>query len=95
MIAFGIRGGLEAGRVFMDSLQVALRAVSLGCTDTLIEHPASMTHAHVAEDERLKGGVSDDLIRISVGLEPVETLEADLRQALVKAEAAAGVATGR
>jgi methionine-gamma-lyase len=95
MIAFGIRGGIEAGRVFMDGLQVALRAVSLGTTDTLIEHPASMTHAHVTEQERCDGGISDDLIRVSVGLEAVEVLEADLSQALAKASAAAGVGAGR
>jgi methionine-gamma-lyase len=88
MIAFGIRGGLEAGRVFMDALRVAKRAVSLGCADTLIEHPATMTHAHVAEEEREKAGLTDDLIRVSVGLESVDELERDLVQAL---EAAARV----
>jgi methionine-gamma-lyase len=92
MIAFGIKGGLDAGRVFMDHLRVAKRAVSLGCADTLIEHPATMTHSHVAEEERVKGAITDDLIRISVGLEPVEELERDLVQALEKAAAASMVA---
>jgi cystathionine beta-lyase/cystathionine gamma-synthase len=85
MIAFGIRGGMEAGRAFMDALRVARRAVSLGCADTLIEHPGSMTHAHIAEADRLRAGITDDLIRVSVGLEAVEVLEEDLRRALVQA----------
>jgi len=87
MIAFGIRGGLEAGRVFMDALQVAKRAVSLGCADTLIEHPATMTHSHVPAEERAKAGITDSLIRVSVGLESPEDLERDLLGALEAAEA--------
>jgi methionine-gamma-lyase len=87
MIAFGIRGGAEAGRVFMDALALAKRAVSLGCTDTLIEHPASMTHAHVPAEERAKAGITDSLIRVSVGLEPAEDLARDLLGALQAAEA--------
>jgi len=94
MIAFGIRGGLESGRVFMDHLRVAKRAVSLGCADTLIEHPATMTHSHVAEEERVKAAITDDLIRVSVGLENVEELERDLVQALEKAASASMVAAG-
>ena len=82
MIAFGIHGGAEAGAAFMDALRVAKRAVSLGCTDTLIEHPASMTHAHVAPEDRAKAGITDNLIRVSVGLEDVELLENDLGRAL-------------
>jgi methionine-gamma-lyase len=85
MIAFGIRGGLEAGAAFMDALTVAKRAVSLGCTDTLIEHPASMTHSHMTEDAREQAGVGDDLIRVSVGLEDAEEIESDVATALAAA----------
>ncbi|MBI1722699.1 MAG: PLP-dependent transferase, partial [Gemmatimonadetes bacterium] len=82
MIAFGIRGGAAAGMRFMDGLKVARRAVSLGCADTLVEHPASMTHAHLTPEERAEAGITDGLIRVSVGLEPVEALERDLLEAL-------------
>ena len=85
MIAFGIRGGAEAGRRFLDALTVCKRAVSLGCTDTLIEHPASMTHAHLSSDERAAAGITDGLIRVSVGLESPEELERDLLGALDRA----------
>jgi cystathionine beta-lyase/cystathionine gamma-synthase len=85
MIAFGIHGGAEAGAAFMDALTVAKRAVSLGCTDTLIEHPASMTHSHMPADQRAAAGITDGLIRVSVGLEDVEALEEDLLQALAAA----------
>jgi methionine-gamma-lyase len=87
MLAFGIQGGAEAGAVFMDALKVAHRAVSLGCTDTLIEHPATMTHAHLSAEERAEAGIVDGLIRVSVGLEPLELLEDDLAAALQAASA--------
>lgn len=85
MIAFGITGGQLAGQRFMDALGVAKRAVSLGCTDTLIEHPASMTHAHLSSADREAGSVTDDLIRVSVGLEGYDELEHDILQALDRA----------
>jgi methionine-gamma-lyase len=82
MIAFGVRGGAEAGRRFMDALKVAKRAVSLGCTDTLIEHPASMTHAHLSAEELTVAGITADLIRVSVGIEDAAVITADILQAL-------------
>jgi cystathionine beta-lyase/cystathionine gamma-synthase len=85
MIAFGIKGGAEAGAAFMDALQVAKRAVSLGCTDTLIEHPASMTHAHLTPEAREQAGIADNLIRVSVGLETAGELLIDLEQSLAAA----------
>jgi methionine-gamma-lyase len=85
MIAFGVRGGLEAGVAFMDALTVAKRAVSLGCTDTLIEHPASMTHSHMTAEARAQAGIGDELIRVSVGLEDPEELERDIATALAAA----------
>jgi methionine-gamma-lyase len=82
MISFELKGGLEAGRRLMDRVRLATLAVSLGGVETLIEHPASMTHAGVARDERLKAGISDGLVRYSVGIEDATDLIADLQQAL-------------
>jgi methionine-gamma-lyase len=82
MISFELKGGLEAGRRVMDRVRLAILAVSLGGVETLIEHPASMTHAGVAREERLKAGISDGLVRYSVGIEDPEDLIADLEQAL-------------
>lgn len=78
MVSFDIVGGIEAGRKLMDNIKLFTLAVSLGCVDSLIEHPASMTHACVPRDKREKGGLTDGLVRISVGLEDKE----DLLQAL-------------
>ncbi len=85
MIALGLRGGEEAGRRFLDALALCKRAVSLGCTDTLIEHPASTTHAHLPAQERAAAGITDGLIRISVGLESADDLERDILGALERA----------
>ena len=87
IVCFGVRGGLEAGRRFINSVQLATLAVSLGGIETLIEHPASMTHAGVSADERRKAGISDDLVRIAVGCEDYDDLEKDLEQAFEKATA--------
>ncbi|HSL23125.1 MAG TPA: aminotransferase class I/II-fold pyridoxal phosphate-dependent enzyme [Vicinamibacterales bacterium] len=85
MIAFELEGGMEAGRRLMDSVKVATLAVSLGGVETLIEHPASMTHASMSPEDRRAAGFSDGLVRYSVGIEDVEDLIADLQQALAKA----------
>ena len=82
MISFELEGGMEAGRLLMDSVRVATLAVSLGGVETLIEHPASMTHAGLSPEERRAAGFSDGLVRYSVGIEDAEDLIADLRQAL-------------
>jgi methionine-gamma-lyase len=84
MLSFEVRGGVEAGRALMNSVSLLTRAVSLGSTDTLIEHPASMTHAVVPREKRLQMGVTDGLVRISVGIEDVEDIVADLEGALAK-----------
>jgi methionine-gamma-lyase len=78
VVSFDIKGGLEAGRTLMDRIKIFTLAVSLGCVDSLIQHPASMTHASVPKAKREKIGLTDGLIRISVGLENLE----DLTQAL-------------
>ncbi len=82
MISFELKGGLEAGVRLMDSVRLATLAVSLGGVETLIEHPASMTHAGMSRPDRLAAGITDGLVRYSVGIEDVEDLLADLEQAL-------------
>lgn len=82
MIAFELHGGLDAGRALMNRLQMIMRAVSLGDAETLIQHPASMTHSTYTAEERMVHGISDGLVRLSVGLEDVEDILADLEQAL-------------
>jgi len=84
LISFELKGGIEAGKKFLDALEVCTRAVSLGTVDTLVSHPASMTHYGIPREERIKYGISDGLIRMSVGIENYEDLEADLAQALSK-----------
>ncbi|MEJ2720280.1 MAG: PLP-dependent aspartate aminotransferase family protein [bacterium] len=84
MICFGVKGGLDAGRALMNNVKIFTLAVSLGGVESLIEHPASMTHASVPRSEREKAGIQDELVRISVGCEDVEDLQGDLEQALDK-----------
>lgn len=82
MISFELKGGLEAGRQLMDRVRLAILAVSLGGVETLIEHPASMTHAGMSREDRQAAGIGDGLVRYSVGIEDVKDLIADLKQAL-------------
>jgi methionine-gamma-lyase len=85
VFSFGVKGGLEAGKALIDSVRLATLAVSLGGVETLVEHPASMTHTGMPRHEREAAGISDDLVRLSVGCEDVRDLIADLAQALEKA----------
>ena len=82
MIAFELKGGLEAGEKMMNKVEIATLAVSLGNVDTLIQHPASMTHAGMPREARLEAGLTDGLVRLSVGIENVEDIIADLEQAM-------------
>ncbi len=82
MISFGLKGGYEAGLILINNVKLCTLAVSLGGIETLIQHPASMTHASVPREERLRVGLTDGLVRLSVGIENVEDLIADLEQAL-------------
>jgi methionine-gamma-lyase len=86
MICFGLKGGYDSARRMIDSLKLCKLAVSLGGVESLIEHPASMTHAGVPREEKEKAGITDDLVRLSVGCEGVEDLKSDLKQALAQAE---------
>lgn len=82
LMSFELKGGLEAGKKFIDRLQMCVRAVSLGTVDTLISHPASMTHFSVPREERIKFGITDGLIRLSVGIENIADILTDFEQAL-------------
>ncbi|KAA9041511.1 PLP-dependent transferase [Ginsengibacter hankyongi] len=82
MLSFELKDGLLAGKKFIDKLQMCVRAVSLGTCDTLLSHPASMTHFGVPKEKREKYGITDGLIRMSVGIENVEDILNDLDQAL-------------
>ena len=84
VLAFELKGSLEDGRYFINQCELLSLAVSLGDAESLIQHPASMTHSPYTAEERRLAGISDGLIRISVGLEHVEDIIADLQQALVK-----------
>ncbi|HMM12589.1 MAG TPA: aminotransferase class I/II-fold pyridoxal phosphate-dependent enzyme [Bacteroidales bacterium] len=82
MISFGLAGGFEAGKRMMNHVKLALLAVSLGGIETLIQHPASMTHSKLSPEARLAGGITDGLIRLSVGIEEAGDIIADIEQAL-------------
>ncbi len=82
VLAFELRGGAEAGRIMMNSVRMITLAVSLGGVESLIEHPASMTHKNVPEDEQRRQGITPGLVRLSVGCEDLDDLFADLAQAL-------------
>lgn len=84
MLSFEMKGGLEAGKKFINKLQMCVRAVSLGTCDTLLSHPASMTHYGVPKADREKYGITDGLIRMSVGIETIDDILDDLEQAIGK-----------
>ena len=82
IISFEVKGGLEAGRKFIKSVNLCSRSANLGDTKTIVTHPASTTHSKLAEADRLEVGITDGLVRISVGLEHVGDVISDLQQAL-------------
>ena len=82
LISFELEGGIAAGMAFMNRLELVTRAVSLGDAETLIQHPASMTHATYSAEERARDGIGDSLLRLSVGLETLDDIVADIVQAL-------------
>ena len=84
MITFYVRGGLPGARAFLENLHLFVCAESLGAVESLAESPAIMTHASVPAESRVKLGISDSLVRLSVGIECVEDLLADVHQALAK-----------
>lgn len=82
MLSFELKGGLQAGIDFMNKLKMCVRTVSLGTCDTLLSHPASMTHYSVPKEEKEKYGITDGLIRMNVGIENLQDIITDLEQAL-------------
>ena len=82
IVSFEVKGGVEAGRQLMNNVKVCTLAVSLGDAETLIEHPASMTHKQLSREERLNAGITDGLVRLSIGLEDAKDIINDLDQAL-------------
>jgi len=84
MVGFDVKGGKEAGKVIMNSVRLCILAVSLGDADTLIEHPASMTHSTYSDGELRDCGINPGYVRLSVGLEHADDIIADLDQALSK-----------
>ncbi len=82
MLSFELAGGMQAGEALMNRTRVATLTVSLGTVDSLIQHPASLTHSSVPPEDRLKMGITDGLVRFSIGIEDVADLIADLDQAL-------------
>lgn len=82
MLSFELKGGLQGGIDFMNKLKMCVRTVSLGTCDTLLSHPASMTHYSVPKEEKEKYGITDGLIRMNVGIENLQDILNDLKQAL-------------
>ncbi len=84
MISFEMKGGIEAGKSLMNNVKLCILAVSLGGVESLIQHPASMTHSKMDKDARKSSGITDGLVRFSVGIENIEDIINDLQQALEK-----------
>jgi methionine-gamma-lyase len=82
MLSFELKGGLDAGIAFMNKIKFCTLAPTLGDVDTLILHPASMSHINIPKEVRLENGITDGLIRLSVGIEEVEDIIGDLEQAM-------------
>jgi len=86
IIGFGIKGGAESGKKFINSLELISHVANIGDAKTLAIHPATTTHQQLSEEERLATGVTPDFIRLSIGLENMEDIFADIEQALKKSQ---------
>jgi O-succinylhomoserine sulfhydrylase len=82
VVAFEIKGGIEAGRIFLDNIKMCSLSANLGDTRTIVTHPSSTTHGKLSEEERFAVGITDGLVRVSVGLENIRDIIEDLEQAL-------------
>ena len=82
IVAFEIKGGIDAGRKFLDHIKMCSLSANLGDTRTIVTHPSSTTHGRLSEEDRLEVGITNGLVRVSVGLENVEDIIEDLKQAL-------------
>lgn len=85
MVAFGIKGGLEAGQKFIEALQLASHLANVGDAKTLAIHPASTTHSQLSAEQLVESGITDTMIRLSIGIEHIDDIKADIEQALLKA----------
>ena len=86
MIAFGIKGGRDAGQAFINAMKLTSHLANVGDAKTLVIHPASTTHRQLTEEEQITAGVSPDMIRLSVGLETLDDILWDIDQALIKSQ---------
>jgi methionine-gamma-lyase len=84
MISFEVKGGVEGGRTVMNNVELATLAVSLGGYETLIQHPASMTHSAMNKQDKINAGITDGLVRLSVGCEDAQDIQEDLENCLLK-----------
>ena len=82
MVCFEVRGGVESSKKLMDAVELWSLAENLGSVESLVTHPVTMTHAAMPPDERIAAGITDGLVRLSIGLEDVEDLISDLEAAL-------------
>ncbi len=83
MLSFEIDGGITEAMKLMDALQLCNMVTTLGTVDTLIQHPASMTHVNVLKERRLQYGITDGLLRMSIGIENIEDIIEDINDALM------------
>jgi O-acetylhomoserine (thiol)-lyase len=88
IVGFGIKGGLEAGRKFIDSVKLLSHLANIGDAKSLVIHPASTTHQQLSAEEQAAAGVTPDYVRLSIGLEDIEDIKADLAQALEASQTA-------
>jgi len=85
ILSFGVKGGAAAGARFQDALKLVTRLVNIGDAKSLACHPASTTHRQLSPEEMKKAGVSEDMVRLSIGIEHIDDIKADLEQALAAA----------
>ena len=84
MVVFGIKGGLDAGQKFVDSLKLFSHLANVGDAKSLILHPATTTHSQLSEEQQKAGGLTPDLVRLSIGLEHIDDIKQDLEQAFAQ-----------
>jgi O-acetylhomoserine (thiol)-lyase len=84
MVVFGIKGGLDAGQKFVDSLKLFSLLANVGDAKSLVIHPASTTHSQLSEEQQKAGGLTPDLVRLSIGLEHIDDIKQDLEQAFAQ-----------
>lgn len=81
-MSFGLKGGLDAGRNFIENVKIAIHATNLGDARTIVTHPASTTHRQLSTEQRVKAGIPDELIRVAVGIENIDDIIEDFDQAM-------------